>query len=193
MTSSPERETRPITRRRLLEVTCGLGLFAAGAALGNSIDYFKHPGDVQGFTWQNHSFEDPHLRTADAAPTTGDRHADSPLPSHWHKAAIIGASVASLLKGWREKPNANLGVAYTDPGGKWHEGWAEPGQPYGRNAMYADQQHLTVAVLEGRKPAYFTFALINRESKGHVTRLQIPTVLHDEIYVGDVPAGTPVL
>jgi hypothetical protein len=130
------------------------------------------------------------LRTEQAAAHSGDAEATSRIPSKWHKALLFGTPVTELFRSWQENPGSRLGVAYTDPTGKWHPGYGEPGQVFGTVKFDGQAQYLMTAARIGRHPAHFSLVL---GEGGDTLPRQLVTMPLGEIAIANVLPGTPIL
>src|SRR6185369_12183826 len=123
-----------VTRRQLFEVG-GLvvvaGVSTAAGYYGRGVVNSTRDA-VTGFEWSDQDFppfRDDSLRNG--SPLFGrDPNAGSGPNDKSRTVAIIGTAAAEAVTRLAAT-NTRLGLAYTDPGGEWHQGAGQVGQLYG--------------------------------------------------------------
>lgn len=192
-----EKTEPTTTRRRLLHVAgyalTSIGAAAAGFGASRLHDSLTEINSVPGFAWtRKRGFESQRLSTDDAAWLPGDPEAQTSIPGEWKRVGIIGVSLATLVAGWEERPDARLGMLYTDPGSNWHDGWGQPGQLYGGVEVHEGTRMLAAAVRMGGDPAHFTWALSEPNGSTKVA-LQLPSKEIGSHSTDTVPSHIPIL
>ncbi len=157
-----------ISRRSLLEIGGGAGLVAGSGAAGYVLrGLLSGERDaVSGFVWSDDEFEpfrndalrevSPHY---EGDGNTRPRHRYDGSPT----VALVGALAAGALSALTEGKDRRLGIAYTDPGGEWHQGYGLPGQVFGGVAYANAGEHLVAAL--GIGPDDVEFSWVVRDDK----------------------------
>ena len=127
-----------LTRRSLLEIGGGTGLAVASGAAGYALRGFLsgERDAVSGFVWSDdfEPFRNDELR--DVSPRyEGDGSANTRRYDSSPTVALVGTLATGAMSALTEADGRRLGIAYTDPGGEWHQGYGLPGQVFG-GAVY---------------------------------------------------------
>ena len=161
-----------ISRRAVIEGAGGAGLLVAGAAagyLGGKLMDGKRDA-VPGFEWSDSRFAPFHndsLR-ATAPHYPGDKNPGRGRYDTSRTVALLGAFVDQVADGLTVD-GRRLGIAYTDPGGNWHQGYGQPGQLFGGVVRSKDGPLLTAALGIGPNDVEFSWVL--RDESGVVVPL----------------------
>ena len=163
-----------LTRRGLLEIGGGTGLAVAGGAAGYVLRgaVSGERDAVSGFVWSDdfEPFRNDALRGV-SPHYEGDANA-SKLRGYDRSptVALVGTLAAGAMSALTEAKGRRLGIAYTDPGGEWHQGYGIPGRVFG-GAVFANAgDHLVAALGIGPGDVEFSW-VIRDDAKGLVLPL----------------------
>jgi hypothetical protein len=183
-----------LPRRSLgpLILTC-LGGFLIGAGTGAfsmyQFDRRLIPNDVPGFEWMpgGSRFDDEAVDLGQVAHMPGNSGVNSRDPLSWPTAGIIAAPLAPALEALQHRPDASLGLAYTDPGLHWHEGHGRAAQLFGSVVMHQGEQHVAIGMREGHDAGNYMWGVFGGGSDT-AARQQLDSTLIDILPVGEIAA-----
>lgn len=155
-----------VSRRAVLETAGGAVLLGAGAAAGYGLKgVFSGERDaVSGFVWSDdfEPFRNDPLR--EVSPRyEGDSSAGRGRYDSSPTVAVVGTLATGAMSALTEGRDRRLGIAYTDPGGEWHQGYGLPGQVFGGAVFVNAGDHLVAAL--GIGPGDVEFSWVIRDDK----------------------------